>query len=1168
MLRCVLGAWFVLCSLISLAPAQEFRGTLSGRVTDSSGGAIINVKVTVVNNDNGARSETTTNDAGEFTLPFLAPGPYQLTVDSPGFKKYLQERIQIGTNSRVTQDITLQVGATTETVNVTADATLVNTTSAAVGQVINAQQIENLPMNGRTPLSLAQLSFGVVPSSDPRFTRPFDNAGPSGFSMGGGQSQSNELLLDGTPDMTRNRRVAYNPPVDAVSEIKVEAFQTDAAYGNTGGGTVNVVMRGGTNQFHGTVYEFNQVSRLKATPIFTQIAGTKKPVTRFNQYGFTLGGPLWIPKVINGKNRFFLFYSFEGIRQSEPEPQFSTVPSAEQRRGDFSQLLRIPSTATPHPYTIYDPTTGVLQNGQVRRTPFQDNKIPTARLNPIALKILEFVPLPNQAEPYGQSVGGTAFNGTNNYFNNMVRADTFNAHMGRFDWNVSDRNKLFFNFRFNDRLEDRGDRFSNDITGNFLGRTNYGMTFDDVHTISPTVLLNVRAGWTRFIEGSTRQSNGFDPTTLGFPAYIAGSSSRLLFPRIDFGQITDLGDSGGDKTPFDTFQIFAALTKIVGGHTMKFGTDLRRQIESSKSFGNSVGQYTFGTNFTNGGGGLAGAPLGQDIASLLLGLTTGGGYDLTASRTNQAYYAAFFVQDDWRVRSNFNLNLGLRYERETGTTERFNRTIVGFDPAATNRVSAAAKAAYAASAGSPVDLLAASQFSATGGMIFASDERRNVYSTSPWAFSPRLGFTWSPIGPKTVFRGGVGLFYNTYGTFGIQQPGFSQTTPFANTDQFLNPATAATINNPFPTGILQPVGAANGVNTFLGQGFRYINPNLQQPFLWRWSFNIQREIGKNIITEVGYIGSRGAHLTEGDRDLNFIPRNLLSTSPTRDQANTDRLTRVVPNPFATLLPGTSLNGATTNVEQLLRPFPQFSGQGGVGTNSINDGRSWYHMLQARAEKRYSGGLNLLANVLWSKMIEEVRRLNASDPFLEHRIADEDRPFRFVLSGTYELPFGKGKPVGGNSGAWLNRLIGGFVFNAIVIRQSGSPINFEDRNVIYYGGPLNLSSHVERSKLSSTVFDTTRFETIAARQLDRNLRTFGSRFGNLRADGVNNVDASVIKNIPIAERLQLQFRAEMFNALNRTQFNEPDTNPTSGTFGRLTSAANLPRAVQLALRLRW
>jgi hypothetical protein len=1139
--------------------SQEFRSTLSGRVVDQSGAAVPGISIVVTQNETGARYDSVTSGTGEYTLPFLSPGPYKLTIDAPGFKRYVQGRIQIGTNTRVSQDVMLEVGSQTEAVTVTADATLLSTATASVGQVIGTQQIESLPMNGRTPLTLAQLSFGVVPSSDPRFTRPFDNGGPAGFSMGGGQGQTNELLVDGTPDMTKNRRVAYNPPVDAVSEIKVEAFQVDAAYGNTGGGTVNVVMKGGTNQIHGSAYEFNQVSALKAVPLFTKRAGQDKPVTRFNQYGFSAGGPVFIPKLFDGRNKVFWFLAYEGIRQSEPEPTFSTVPTEAMRNGDLSALLNVGSN-----YQIFDPLTGVLQNGRVVRQPFANNIIPGNRISPVAKNILSMIPLPNQPGV----VGVSGFNGTNNYFNNAVRSDVFSGYTGRLDWNVSDRHKLFWSFRQNDRVENRSNRFSNNVNGNFLSRANWGTTIDDVYTISPSLLLNVRAGWTRFIEGNTRQSNGFDPTTLGLPSYIAANSTRLLFPRINFDKITDLSDSGGDRTPFDSFQIFSNLTKVAGSHTLKFGVDLRQQRESSTSYGNSVGQYDFNSSFTNAGTGAPTAPLGQDIAAFLLGFPTGGNYNLNTSRTQSSDYYAFFVQDDWRVRPNFTLNMGLRYERETGTVERFNRTIIGFDPSAVNSVSAAAKAAYASQ---PIPELPASQFSATGGVQFANDQNRNVYNTDPWAFSPRLGFTWSPaaFNNKTVFRGGAGVFYNTYGTFGIQQPGFSQTTQLtASLDSFLTPN--ASFTNPFPQGIAQPVGSSLGYDTFLGQNITFENRNLVQPYVWRWSFNVQHELGNNMLMEIGYIGSRGSKLGEirsgssTDVDLNYIPLEYLSTSPVRDQANIDRLTKVVPNPFAGLLPGTSLNGSTTSVEQLLRPYPQFNGQSGVRMEARNAGRSWFHMLQARFEKRYSSGFNLLTNFQWSKMIEQISRLNPQDPFLEHRIADEDRPLRFVLSGTYELPFGKGKPMLGNTNGFLSRIVSGWQVNAIYIRSSGAPLDWTDDNVLYYGGSLNLDPR----EIDNPAFDPTRFERVANRQLDRNRRTFPTRFGNLRADGVNNLDASLFKNTQIFERLQLQIRAEMFNVLNRSQFNAPETGPTNSNFGLITSAANLPRVVQLALRLRW
>ncbi|MBN8731454.1 MAG: TonB-dependent receptor [Acidobacteria bacterium] len=1128
----------------SCALAQEYRSTISGRVTDPSGSAVATAKITVVERNTGARSETESGSDGSYSLPFLAPGPYTLSAEVSGFKKYIQEGLNIGTNQRIALDIALQLGSQVESVTVSADVAMLQTATASVGQVIGENEISVLPMNGRTPLTLAQLSFGVTPSSDPRFTRPFDNAGPSGFSMGGGQSQTNELLLDGSPDMTKNRRVAYNPPVDAVAEIKVEAFQPDAAYGNTGGGTVNVTMKGGTNELHGSLYEFHQNQRLKATPFFTNAANQRKPVTRFNQYGLTIGGPVWLPKIMDGRNKLFFFFGAEGIRQSEPEPTFSTVPTAAQRNGDFSQLLSVNSS-----YQIYDPMTGVIEGSRIRRQPFAGNLIPSGRLNGVSKNFLQFLPAPN-------NVGGN--DGTNNYFNNAVRSDVFSSFMGRIDWNVSDSHKLFLSGRYNDRVENRGNRFDNIATGNNLLRQNWGVTLDDVYTLTPTFFLNTRLNWTRFTEGGIRQSDEFNWTTLGLPSSLAASTTKFVLPRIDFSNGTDFGDSGGDRTPFDSYQIFMAATKMVGQHTLKFGTDLRAQRESSNSFGNSSGSYTFNQNWTRGPlDNAANSPLGQDFAAFMLGLPTGGSFDVNATRTQSAKYTAFFLQDDWRVKTNLTLNLGIRYEKETGNIERWNRAVRGFDNAANLNLTAAAKAAYARN---PNALLPVSSFNPVGGILYADPNNRSLYGTPNNNFSPRFGLSWSPnvLGGKTVIRGGIGLFYNTAGTqLTVNQPGFSQTTQLVATlDNFLTPS--ATFSNPFPNGILQPVGSANGVNTFLGQSVRYVTPKLGQSYNWRWNFNIQRELAKNLLLELGYIGSDASGLPV-DRERNFVPEQFLSTSPTRDQAAINRLSALVPNPFAGLLPGTGLNGSTIGVENLLRAFPQFSGNGGVREDAQTIGYSKFHMFQVRLDKRFANGFQFLTNFQWSKFTEATGYLYPSAPTPEYRIAGEDRPFRFVGSANYELPFGKGKAVGSDAGPWLNRLIGGWQMAGILNLQSGSPVGWG--NVIYYGGDLQWDA-----RNLNRAFDTSRFERAAALQLDRNVRTFNSGFSNYRADKIYNIDLSVIKSIAIVERVRLQFRAETFNLFNHAIFNGPNTDPVNANFGRITSQSNLPRTTQLALRV--
>jgi len=766
----------VLCCLICAAAwSQEFRSTITGRVVDAQGAVVPNTKITAVLITTGGRSETTSGPDGLYTIPFLIPGIYRVEAQAPGFKHYVRERVEASTGERIGLDIRLDVGDITETVNVTAETPLLETATATTGQVIRSSQVENIPMNGRTPLVLAQLAMGVVPNSDPKFNRPFDNAGPSGFSMGGAPAQSNELLVDGAPDTTRNLRVAYNPPVDAVEEVRVHAFEVDAAYGHTGGGTANVVLKSGSNALHGSAYEFNQVSALAATPFFTNKAGLRNPVTRFNQWGLTAGGPLWIPKVFNGKNKVFWFFGWEGINDSMPEPLTSTVPTQAERNGDFSALLPVELKPGDNAkciaktgygcYQIFDPSSGMNQSGRITRSPIATNGmlnvIPKSLISTIATAYFQFYPQPNQPG---------ALDGRDNYLANSIRSDTFNGEIGRIDVNVSDKNKLFWNFRHNDRIENRGNRFFNIATGNFLGRVNQGTMLDDVHTFNATTVMNVRLNWTRFIESNTRTSDGFDATKLGLPAYVTAASTKRVLPVADIGGFTQLGDSGGDLTPFDIFQIFGDVVKIAGKHSFKIGADVRELRESSTSYGNSQGSYQFRTNWTrfDAADVSTAAPLGQDLAAFLLGLPTGGSFDLNAFRTQQAKYYALFVHDDWRIKSNLVLNVGIRYEQDLPTTERFNRSVSGFDLTTANPIATTAIAAYAANypkINNP-DLLSPSQFKVPGGLLFPNSSNQQIYHTSSHIVSPRFGFAWTPskLGGKTVLRGGFGIFVFPIGT--------------------------------------------------------------------------------------------------------------------------------------------------------------------------------------------------------------------------------------------------------------------------------------------------------------------------------------------------------------------------------------------------------------------
>jgi hypothetical protein len=822
------------------------------------------------------------------------------------------------------------------------------------------------------------------------------------------------------------------------------------------------------------------------------------------------------------------------------------VPTAAQRTGDLSALLKVGAN-----YQIYDPSTAVLAAGRITRTPFSGNLIPSNRLSPIAKNYFQYYPLPNQP-------GGA--DGTNNYLAGAVRKDTYNSELGRLDFNLGSQNRLFWNFRHNDRIENRNNLFNNAATGRNLLRINYGSTLDDVHTFNATTVANVRLNFSRFREATVSFGDGISGTDLGFPSYIAAAAPALVLPLIrfasttagqDYNQITS--DTDGSR-PFTIFQIFGDVVKIIGNHSLKIGADARQARDSNQSYGNSQGVYTFGTNWTKATDNATSAPVGQDLAAFLLGMSTCGSFDLNALRTNQTKYLALFVQDDWRVRSNLSVNLGLRFEREFANTERYNRSISDFDSTTASPIAAQAQAAYALKP----DVIPASQFKVLGGPLFPSASNPSIFTPQSKMFSPRLGFAWTPLGNKTVFRGGTGVFmFPVNGSGNYSQPGFSQATSMvASLDRFLTPA--ATLANPFPTGFQQPTGSSLGLATNLGKSFSYYNPTIHNAYSVRWELSFQRELPGNMVLEMAYIGNHAIHLLM-DRNMDAVPAKYLSTSPVRDQATIDYLGFIVANPFANLIPGQSLNGTTVSRQTLLTPFPEFTGLTLQGTNAAN---SFFHSMDVRVEKRMSHGLSVLANFTYSKLIARDNYKNATDTQPEKRVAADDRPLRLVLSGSYTLPFGKGTAVDLHSG-FLNRIVGGWNLNGIYVNQVGAPLTFGS-NLIYLGGPLSNNPHP--GNLDAPMFDTKQFNTNSAQQLGSNIATFGTRYGSLRQDGAANVDLSLIKNTAITEKVKLQFRFEAFNALNRPSFDPPNLTVTSTAFGKITTQPNIPRSIQMALRL--
>ncbi len=1148
----------VLCLLLSIAPAQEFRGTISGTISDAQDSLIPNVRVVAIELSTRTESQTISDTSGKYVIPFLAPGTYQMTAEARGFKRYQRDRFALEAGDRPVLDIRLEVGEIQQTVTVGGEVPLLETGTGSVGQVLTSQQVEDFPLNGRTPLMLAQLAMGVVGVPTGTGTAggatPWDTAGPTQLSIGGSAHASSELLIDGAPDNSWNMNVGYNPPQDAVREVRVQSFEADASFGHTGGGTVNQITRSGTNDLHGSAYEFNKVSALAATNFFVNKNGQTKPHSVYNQYGLTAGGPIWLPKIVNWRNKVFWFFAWEGVQNPAPQNTITTVPTAAERNGDFSALLKAGAN-----YQIYDPLTGSLSGTQIARQPFANNVIPANRINSIAQAYLKYYPAPNNPG---------LKDGLDNFVTSPVGPLGFANEFGRFDFNVSQKHKLFWDMRRTALDPDRAqDYFGNAATGLSLNRRNWGVTLDDVYTFTPTLVSDIRLNWTRFREVYTVNSSGFDPTSLGFPSYMASNSTYLQMPAILFSGTTfnplNTRASIVYDNPGDSFQIFGILVKFWRSHTFKFGTDVREYRMADFKPNYSTGQFTFSPTWTTGPFSNTGAaPLGQEFASFLLGYPASGEYDVNTSNIAESRYYSVFFQDDWRARSDLSINLGIRFEHETPTTERFDRSVNGYDYSTASPIAAQAMAAYAKN---PIPQIPVSQFNVRGGLTFANSQNPDIYQTPSNIFSPRFGFAWTPkfLDGKTVFRGGTAVFAYPIGIDGNQllnQEGFSQITQYqATSNNFLSPAN--TLSNPFPNGILQPPGSSLGLSTFLGQSVTFFNPERRNSYSVRWNFGVQHQLPGNTIVEVAYIGNHSVHLPIASLDLNAVPQAYLSKSAARDQATINLLSSSVPNPFAGLLPGAgSLNGSTVPLQQLVVPFPQFPVDGVIMQQSTG-GSSYYESLNARLEKRFSNGLSFITNFVWSSLIERITYLNANDPAPEKRISADSRPLRVVTAVTYELPVGKGKLLDLGS-RWKDTILGGWVVTAIYTWEQGPPLSWG--NVIYNGGDIHLNPR----QVNGPAFDVTRFNTVSTQQLASNVRTFDTMFNNLRADGINALNASLAKKFYFTERINLALRLEAFNAPNRPAFDVPNLTPTSTSFGLITAQTINPRQIQLGARLVW
>ena len=1146
------------------ALAQEARGTITGKIRDANQSVLPGASVKITNVAMGTTVSVETNEAGAYQAPYLLPGTYRIAVEVKGFKKYIRDGIVLRVNDNIEIDVALEIGDVGETVTVTADAPALETTSGSMGQVIDARRVAELPIPHGDPFKLIGLAAGVSFSRDLRLDRPFEPTHIVGYSIDGTRANRSDVTIDGVPSTSTANAgeviASFVPPQDLVQEFKVQTATFDAQFGNTEGGVTNVSIKSGTNNFHGTAYWTKMAPGLFANDFFANRAKQKRPDFNYDRWGGTVGGPVRIPKLYDGRNRTFFMYGIESIPEARPRNNGTpTIPSEKMRNGDFSELLAANSA-----YQIYNPFTARAEGSRIRRDPFPGNIIPANLINPIARKFVDtYLPKPTSAG---------AADGLGNFAQpDLTEEIEYLSNTTRIDHVVNERHRIFGRASWYNRDSNYNNYYRNIATGEFFLFKSRQGAFDHVWTISPTMVLNSRYGYNRFIRGTNSNpgNRGFDLTSLGFPGYYNNIIPEDIrrFPRFDINNYQGTA-VGGELRPTDTHSFNSTLNQTLGSHSIKYGVEFRSYRETDKFFGNNqTGQFVFGSNWTRGPLDNSAIPsdLGFSFASFLLGLPTSGAIAIPADYAEQSTTTGVFFHDDWKVNRRLTLNLGLRYEVEGALTERYNKSVRGFDFFATQPMQEAVKANLARN---PVQGVALDQFFVRGGLTFAgvNGQPRGLYKTPRNNYMPRFGFAYK-LTEKTIVRGGYGIFFGFLGQRrgDVNQIGFSTNVPLNVT---LNNGLTfiETLNNPFETyknGLPAALGASEGIRTFLGQGISFFNEHPLSPYNQRYELSLQRELPGGWVAEAAYVGNRGTHI-EITRNINALPNQYLSTSTTRDNTTNNYLGALVANPFAGQMPasaGAAFRSATIARSQLLRPYPQF---GDINTTT-NDGYSWYHSFQSNLNKRFSRGYTIGMSYTWSKFMEAISYLNAADPLPVEAISDFDRTHRFAANGIYELPFGKGRRLLANVNSVVSHVISGWQLAGVYQYQSGAPIGFG--NIFFTGNFDDIDLPSSQRTLDRWFNTTAGFVTASAAQPVANLRTFPLRLSNVRTDAINNMDLSVIKKTQILEGKHLEFRAEFINAFNHPLLPAPNTNVTQASFGQIIASnqANYPRRIQLTVK---
>jgi Carboxypeptidase regulatory-like domain len=1152
----------LLFSLLAFSVAlsgQEFRASISGEVHDSSGAPVPGVRITAKHQGTNFTYEAVSNESGRYLANFLQAGDYVLSAEKEGFKKFVQEGVKLLLSDRAAVDIRLEVGTVNDSVTVTAMVSELQTESAVRVATIERTLLEKAPNNGRNPFLLTHALPGVEKTGYWGSAELYAYGQVGGVSISGGRSGENETVIDGVTDTTPGRGVNFIPAIDTLAEVSVQTNVYDAQYARTGGGVNVFGTKTGTNTIHGAMYEHlkhedfiaNGWSRNKAVgELLAANPNAVVPGKKFrnNTFGFEIDGPIYIPKLADGRNRLFFLVSWEGLRERNPSTQVRTLPQLEQLTGDFSKLRG----AANQQVLIYDPLTTVASTGL--REPFAGNAIPQSRINPIAAKVAGFYPKPN-------APGETAAL-LNNYINVSPSQNAYNQWIGKLDYRVNSKNTVFFR-----RGETPWENFSKVVWGTNEAEpsgeapsTRRALSYaaDWTSTLTPTFVANLRGGLARTENYSGNiYGIGYDPRKLGFSSGLVSQFDTLQFPRFNLGAYSELGTAPASASISDSWSLQPNINWIHGRHVVKAGSELRLYNQNNIGPGYAAGNYTFNRTWTQQNAQRADAASGNEFASFLLGNPASGSVDKNINPAVSWRYYGFYFQDDWKITRRLTFNLGIRWDYEAPAAERYNRMIRGF---AFNQASPIASKVQG------LDL--------KGGLIYAgtSGNQRQAFNRDWNNLQPRIGVAYQ-VTPKLVFRGGYGLVYLGQNAVGAST-GYSRSTGVISTaDGGLTPRVS--LNDPFPEDLLQPVGNSLGASTNLGlaAGFQYLARPL--PYSHQYSAGFQYELPWQIVADASYVGNQTRKLPLGG-DFNALPISELGKP---SNYYTDRVT----NPMAGLLPDNGAkNGATIPRQDLLLPYPQYTS---VTGSNVPVGSQRYDAAQMSLVKRFSGGLTFRVNYTISKTLERVNFLNSQDfnasdigaSRLEKRLVDFDAPRHFAVLGSLDLPYGKGRRWGSSLHPIVQFFLGGWNLAANYNRRSGLPLAFPNAAPLSaQSASLNAAQRDDLAKKYGQqkwdvsyvpYFDVSLFPKVAG-PAPFTLRDFPTRFPDVRGFGLNNLDLTFAKEWAVKERVRFLFRAETMNAFNTTYFRTlAGTNVTSSNFGFLNQDPTVdPRMTVMVLRM--